>query len=160
MAGISTFTRETAGTFSVTASPRSSSGRCCAPTSTLRTLSRPAGKRRAGRCSAGKKAEPVGGGGRLAAAGHTELAEDVGHVHAGGLRGDEQLAGDLPVAVPGRDEPEYLVLPGREAQSGIGPRGAAAPGHRRLVPGPVPARERDPGPPGDQGDALPQRPGA
>ena len=61
---------------------------------------------------------------------------------------------------PAASEPEHLVLPGREAQRGIGPRRAAGPGHRGLVPGPVPAGERDPGPPGDQGDAVAQRPGA
>ena len=47
-------------------------------------------------------------GGRLAAAGHAQLAEDVGHVDAGRLGRDEQLARDLPVAAPGRDQAEHL----------------------------------------------------
>ena len=47
-------------------------------------------------------------GGRLAAAGHAQLAEDVGHVDAGRLGRDEQLAGDFPVAAPGRDQAEHL----------------------------------------------------
>src|SRR6516165_1895314 len=60
-----------------------------------------------------EEAEPVRGGRGLAAARDPELAEDVGHVHAGRLRGDEQLAGDLGVAPPGRHEPQHLELAGR-----------------------------------------------
>ena len=101
------------------------------------------------------------GGGGLTAAGYAELAENVGHVHAGGFHGDEQLAGDLPVAVPGRDEPEHLVLAGGESQRGSGNRGVAgSPGRVRLVSWPVQGAEGDPGPPGDQGDVAAQRPGA
>ena len=55
-----------------------------------------------------EQAEGVRPGGGLAAAGDTQLAEDVGHVHAGRLGRDEQLGGDLPVAAPGRDQAEYL----------------------------------------------------
>src|SRR5216684_2993213 len=137
MAGISTFTRETAAIFSATASPRSSSARCCArtlnrqriATRSWKSLSGKRPARNARRGSASKETEAVGRGGGLAPAGRAELAQNVGHVHAGGLHGDEQLAGDLPVAVPGRDEPEHLVLAGRESQRGPGNRGVAgAPG--------------------------------
>jgi len=72
-------------------------------------------------------------------------------VHAGGLGRDEQLVGDLAVAAPGRDQPQYLELPRRESQPvRLG---------RRGVPVAVRA-ERDPGPPGEQGDVVTQRPGA
>jgi hypothetical protein len=37
-------------------------------------------------------------------------------VHAGGLGGDEQFAGDLAVAAPGRDEPQHLELPRGESE--------------------------------------------
>src|SRR5258708_18669099 len=60
-----------------------------------------------------EEAEPVRGGGGLAAARRAELAEDVGHVHARGLHGDEQLPRDLTVAPPGRDQPPHLQLAGR-----------------------------------------------
>jgi hypothetical protein len=53
-------------------------------------------------------------GGCLAAAGHAELGQDVRHMHAGGLGGDEELGGDLRVRPPGGDEAQYLGLPGRE----------------------------------------------
>src|ERR1700754_3857311 len=61
-------------------------------------------------CGAGgvEQPEAVCLGGRLAAAGHAQLAEDVRHVDAGRLGRDEQLAGDLPVAAPGRDQAEHL----------------------------------------------------
>lgn len=36
-----------------------------------------------------EETEAVGGGGGFAAAVHAELAEDIGHMHAGGLRRDE-----------------------------------------------------------------------
>jgi hypothetical protein len=52
----------------------------------------------------------VSGGGGFAAAGHAELGEDIGHVHAGGLGRDEELGGDLAVASAGRDEPQHLEL--------------------------------------------------
>src|SRR5438876_2153497 len=55
-----------------------------------------------------EEAETVRLGGRLAAAGHAQLAQDVGHVDAGRLGRDEQRAGDLPVAAPGRDQAEHL----------------------------------------------------
>src|SRR5215467_8755025 len=52
--------------------------------------------------------QAVSGGGGLAARGGAELAEDVGHVHAGGLGRDEQLGRDLAVPAPGRDQPQDL----------------------------------------------------
>src|SRR5689334_11206657 len=57
-----------------------------------------------------EEAEAVRLGGCLAAAGHAQLAQDVGHVDTGRLGRDEQLAGDLPVAAPGRDQTEHLEL--------------------------------------------------
>src|ERR1700748_3170877 len=57
-----------------------------------------------------EEAEAVRLGGGFAAAGHAQLAQDVGHVDAGRLGRDEQLAGDLPVAAPGRDQAEHLEL--------------------------------------------------
>src|SRR5262249_6021080 len=39
-----------------------------------------------------------------------QLAQDVGHVHAYGLRRDEQLTADLPVAAPGGEQREHLTL--------------------------------------------------
>ena len=96
-----------------------------------------------------EQAEPVGGGRGLAAAGHAELAEDVGHVHAGGLGRDEQLGGDLAVAAPGRDQPEHLELPRGEPEPvRLGRRGAAVSVSVAI------AAERDPGPPGEQGDVV------
>ena len=82
-----------------------------------------------------EQAEAVRLGGRLAAAGHAQLAEDVRHVDAGRLGRDEQLAGDLPVAAPGRDQAEHLELALREPK----PEPAAAPG-----PGPEPEPESEP----------------
>jgi hypothetical protein len=42
--------------------------------------------------------------GGLAAVGGAELGQDVRHVHAGGLSGDEQVGGDVAVAAPGGDQ--------------------------------------------------------
>ena len=65
--------------------------------------------------------QPVSGGGRFAAGGDAEFAEDVGHVHAGGLGRDEQLGRDLAVAAPGREQPQYLQLaPGQPERDGRG----------------------------------------
>src|SRR5690348_13462802 len=63
---------------------------------------------------------------RLGPAGRTQLRQDVGHVHARGLGGDEQLRGDLPVAAALREQPENLTLP--RGQPGQQPR----PGRRSV----------------------------
>src|SRR5690349_16780951 len=75
-------------------------------------LGSPVGPRAPGLRGAGgvEEAEAVRLGGRLATAGHAQLAQDVRHVDAGRLGRDEQLAGDLPVAAPGRDQAEHLEL--------------------------------------------------
>ena len=46
--------------------------------------------------------------GRLDPAADAELVEDVGHVHARGLRADEELLGDLSVGPTGRHQREHL----------------------------------------------------
>ena len=65
----------------------------------------------------------------LAACRHAELAQDVGHVDAGGLAGDEQLLGDLPVGVALGDEPQDLELAGGESVfvevGGVAPAGGS-----------------------------------
>ena len=87
----------------------------------------------------------MGDRGGLGAAGGAELAEDVRHVHAGGLRRDEQHRGDLPVAAARGDEPEHLAFP-------AGQRGE----HRavRQV-----GRGADPSPAGQVVQGPAQRPG-
>src|SRR4051794_8433395 len=52
----------------------------------------------------------VGDGGRLAARGRADLPEDVRHVHARGLRADEELVGDLTVGPALGDEAQHLGL--------------------------------------------------
>ena len=92
-------------------------------------------------------------GGGLAAAGDTQLAEDVGHVDAGRLGRDEQLGGYFPVAAPGRDQPEHLEFAFGEAE-------LATPGSRvarRLALGRVVASQPDPGAPGEEGNLLGER---
>ncbi len=59
----------------------------------------------AGRGLGGGQAFPVRDGGGLGPACRAELGEDVGHVHAGRLRRDEQHGADLPVAPARGDEP-------------------------------------------------------
>src|SRR6266496_1381517 len=104
-----------------------------------------------------EEAEAVRLGGRLAAAGHAQLAEDVRHVDAGRLGRDEKLAGDLPVAAPGRDQAEHLELAlGKpepaEAGASVG-AGITREGGTR----PVPAIQPDPGAPGEDRDLLAER---
>jgi hypothetical protein len=45
--------------------------------------------------------ELAGAGGGLQAAVHAQLGQDIGHMHTGRLAADEQLLGDLPVALAG-----------------------------------------------------------
>ena len=88
----------------------------------------------------------MGDSGGFGAAGGTELAEDVGHVHAGRLRRDVQHGGDLPVAAAGGDEPEDLPFPAGER------------GQDRTVTALF--RGSDPGPPGEIVERPAQRPGS
>ena len=53
----------------------------------------------------------MGDGGGLGPAGRAELGQDVRHVHARRLRRDEQLGGDLAVAVALREQLQDLLLP-------------------------------------------------
>jgi len=69
--------------------------------------------------------------GGLGAAADVQLAEDVRHMHAGGLGRDEQLGGDLPVAAPGGQQPEHLEFPAGE------PAQRARPGGPLSEPGPA-----------------------
>ena len=87
----------------------------------------------------------MGDGGGFGAAGGAELAEDVGHVHAGRLRRDEQHGGDLPVAAARGDEPEDLAFP-------AGQRG------QDLAVAML-FRGSDPGPAGEVVERPAQRPG-
>jgi hypothetical protein len=91
--------------------------------------------------------QAVSGGGGLAARGGAELAEDAGHVPAGGLGRDEQLGRDLAVAAPGRDQPQDL-------QFACGQPGRRGPG------GPAGTTDLDARPPRQLADLLQQRMGA
>jgi len=75
--------------------------------------------RRLGGAGGVEEAEGVRRGGGLAAAGGTQLAQDVGHVDAGRLGRDEQLGGYLPVAAPGRDQAEHLEFALGQAELGV-----------------------------------------
>ena len=88
----------------------------------------------------------MGDGGGLGTAGRAELAEDVGHVHAGRLRRDEQHGGDLPVAAARGDEPEHLAFPAGQRRE---PRAV-----RRVV-----GRRADPRPAAQVRQRPAQRPG-
>src|SRR5690349_21898205 len=59
---------------------------------------------------------PVREGGRFAAAGRVQLAENVRHVDARGLAADEELLGDLRVRLALGDEREHLDLAVGEAE--------------------------------------------
>src|SRR5918996_2872275 len=56
-----------------------------------------------------------GEGGGCRPRGDTELREDVLDVPSDGVLADDELRGDLPVALPGGDEPEHLQLAPRQA---------------------------------------------
>src|SRR5579872_7506345 len=96
-------------------------------------------------CSSAEQTERVGAGRRLGAGGGVELAEDIGDVNAGGLRRDEQLGGDLLVAVPGSDQAQHLYLPLGQATR------LHAAAVRRAV------AEPDPGAPGEDADLSAER---
>lgn len=50
----------------------------------------------------------MGEGSGLNPATHLQLGENAGHMHAGGLDGDEQLVGNLAVGTPVGEETERL----------------------------------------------------
>src|SRR4029453_6528227 len=58
------------------------------------------------------QAQLAGAGGGCQAAVDTELGQDVGNVHAGGVAADEQLFGDLAVAPAGHTQVQHLKLAG------------------------------------------------
>src|SRR5215813_2736153 len=49
----------------------------------------------------------------------TELAEDVLQVPRDGMFAEDQRGGDLPVALSGRHQTKYLLLPRAEAVPGV-----------------------------------------
>src|SRR5262245_47519101 len=61
--------------------------------------------------------QPVSGGGGLAPAGHAELGEDAGDVHADGLGADEQALADLLVGPPVSQVAQHLDLPAGQTQA-------------------------------------------
>ena len=94
-----------------------------------------------------QKVLPVGHRGGLATRADAELAEDVGHVHAGRLGRDEELGGDVTVAAAGGHQAQHLEFAFGE------------PERCRLVGWPSlsrPGGQADAGPPGQRADLLEQ----
>ena len=60
------------------------------------------------------QAEVVGNGRGLSPPMHAQLGQNVRHVDAGGLLGDKELVGDLPVRPAGRDQFQHFALPRRK----------------------------------------------
>src|SRR5262249_61107388 len=85
----------------------------------------------------------------LGAVGHLQLADDIGHVVAHGLRAEHQSVGDLAVARALGDEIEYLALAVAELWEGLRRGGGRR--HRAEVDGPGgggrPEEGRGAGPP-------------
>jgi 2-polyprenyl-6-methoxyphenol hydroxylase-like FAD-dependent oxidoreductase len=71
----------------------------------LRHHLRPVGALWRGRVGRSGEPESDGDGGGLHPVADGQLAQDVRHVHAGRLRAHEQPLADLPVGVPGRQQP-------------------------------------------------------
>jgi len=91
--------------------------------------------------------DAFGQGGGLYPAGHAQLAQDAGHVHAGRLGADEQLRADLGIGQPGREQPEHDQLA----------VGQPVPGRGRARCRPTDGAERDPGTPSQLADLGQQR---
>src|SRR5215207_11376864 len=72
---------------------------------------------------------------RLHARAAVELAQDVAHMHVDGAWAEEQIAGDLAVRAPHRDEAYHLELPARQPGRLVARAGAASQpaGHRAAV---------------------------
>lgn len=70
----------------------------------------------------------------------SSLPRIVRYVHAGRLGRDEQRGGDLPVALPGRHQPQHLKLPLGKPGTSIATRGT-----RGTRPEPHPPSSREPG---------------
>lgn len=80
---------------------------------------RPGGRRSQGLIPGIDEAEALRQRCRLCAVGRAELAQQVGHVDAHGLRADEQVVGDRGVGPALRDEVEYLAVSDRQPE-GLG----------------------------------------
>src|ERR1017187_6593552 len=82
------------------------------------------------------QALPVRDGGSLGPGAGIQLGQDVRHVHAGRLGGNEELDTDLPVAVPGSQQLQDLKLPAGQPRQRTAPaRGQPARGQPGRLDG-------------------------